>query len=292
MRYAIRHETRFVYEAPMHFARCNVRLRPISWPGQSVRHCELSALPVGHFTAVRSDPFLVNLDRLVVDHPVSDLTIVSEAIVVVDREIAFSEVGDLDPANLAQLARDSNDATSLSPAGFIYPSPLIPINAAITDWCALSLQPRMSGFDLGMALALRINREFNYRPGVTHVMTDPRDAFIRREGVCQDFAQIMIAGLRGMGLAAGYASGYLRTVPPEGEARLTGADATHAWAMLWCGPARGWIGFDPTNGIVMAGDHILVAMGRDYADVAPVDGIFVGAGDQALTVCVDVVPQD
>ena len=102
----------------------------------------------------------------------------------------------------------------------------------------------------------------------------------------------MIAGLRGVGLPAAYVSGYLRTVPPPGKLRLVGADATHAWVVIWCGPERGWIGFDPTNACLVGSDHIITAMGRDYADVAPIDGVFTGQEGQGIDVSVDVEPID
>ena len=116
-------------------------------------------------------------------------------------------------------------------------------------------------------------------------------AFAERRGVCQDFAHIMISALKGLGLPAGYVSGYLRTIPPAGQARLEGADATHAWVRLWCGPLAGWIGFDPTNALIAQNDHIVLAVGRDYSDVAPIDGIMLGSGDQDLKVEVDVIPE-
>jgi transglutaminase-like putative cysteine protease len=111
-----------------------------------------------------------------------------------------------------------------------------------------------------------------------------------RRGVCQDFAHLMISGLRGLGLPACYVSGYLRTVPPPGGERLTGADATHAWVKVWAGPALGWIGFDPTNGIMAGEGHVELAIGRDYADVAPVCGVVVASAGHSLSVEVDVVP--
>ena len=85
--------------------------------------------------------------------------------------------------------------------------------------------------------------------------------------------------------------GYLRTLPPPGKPRLVGADATHAWVALWCGEGQGWIGFDPTNACLARGDHIFTAMGRDYGDVAPIDGVFHGGGGQKMTVSVDVAPE-
>ena len=90
------------------------------------------------------------------------------------------------------------------------------------------------------------------------------------------------------GRPAAYVSGYLRTIPPPGKPRLQGADATHAWVSLWCGEL-GWIGFDPTNDILVENDHIVLAVGRDFSDVSPVDGIIVGSRKQKLVVAVDVL---
>ena len=96
--------------------------------------------------------------------------------------------------------------------------------------------------------------------------------------------------LRGLGLPASYISGYIRTIPPEGQPRLEGADATHAWVSLWCGAQWGWVGLDPTNDILIGDDHIILAVGRDYDDISPVDGIILSSGDQKTEVEVDVIP--
>ena len=93
-------------------------------------------------------------------------------------------------------------------------------------------------------------------------------------------------------MPAAYVSGYLRTNPPPGRPRLEGADATHAWVTVWCGEQRGWIGLDPTNAIFVENDHIVLAVGRDYSDVAPIDGIMLAPGEQALKVAVDVIPEN
>lgn len=85
-------------------------------------------------------------------------------------------------------------------------------------------------------------------------------------------------------------SGYIRTIPPPGKERLEGADATHAWVSVWCGPTLGWFGIDPTNAIDVGNDHIVLAIGRDFSDVSPILGVFVGSGAQELEVGVDVVP--
>jgi transglutaminase-like putative cysteine protease len=135
----------------------------------------------------------------------------------------------------------------------------------------------------------RIRTEFKYDPKATVISTPLQEVLDKRHGVCQDFAHIMIAGMRGLGLPAAYVSGYLRTIPPPGKERLQGADATHAWVSVWCGEELGWIGFDPTNDILVENDHIVLAIGRDFSDVSPVDGVIVGARKQKLAVAVDVL---
>jgi transglutaminase-like putative cysteine protease len=132
--------------------------------------------------------------------------------------------------------------------------------------------------------------EIVYEIGATTVTTTPPMAFALRRGVCQDFAHIMISGLRGIGLPAAYVSGYLRSAPRTDATRLQGADAMHAWVFLWCGSATGWIGFDPTNAVLAAEGHVMLAIGRDYTDVAPMDGVIFGSGGQHIDVSVSVTP--
>ncbi|MDP3544840.1 MAG: transglutaminase family protein, partial [Phreatobacter sp.] len=139
-------------------------------------------------------------------------------------------------------------------------------------------------------LACRIQADFDYAPGETDTSTPAAKAFAMRKGVCQDFTHIMISGLRGLGLPAAYVSGFLRTIPPAGKERLEGADATHAWVSVWCGAALGWWGFDPTNGLIVGEDHIVLAIGRDFVDVAPNGGVVIASGDHDIAVAVDVKP--
>ncbi|WP_431469056.1 transglutaminase family protein [Sphingosinithalassobacter sp. LHW66-3] len=290
MRYAIRHVTRFDYAEPVGFARCNLRLKPIDWPGQRLDDYRLSVEPGGRTFPARAEAGLAHVVRLVVAAPARTLTIESAAQVYVDRLVPVPDAGDPTLGEIAALARASADASPLGPASYLFPSPLIPIDAEIAQWCAAELDPGRGALEAGIALARRIQAEFAFDTAATLVDTTPADAFRKRGGVCQDFAQIMISGLRAAGLPAAYASGYLRTLPPPGQPRLVGADATHAWVLLWCGPERGWVGLDPTNGIWMASDHVLMAVGRDYADIAPIDGIVLGSGAQRMHVSVDVEP--
>ena len=179
----------------------------------------------------------------------------------------------------------------MGPAGYVYASPLAPQSAAIARWAAPHLPEGAGVLAAGEALMRAIHEAFTYDGKATEADTTPDEAFAQKRGVCQDFAHVMIVAARAHGIPAAYVSGYLRTLPPPGKARLVGADATHAWVNLWCGPALGWIGFDPTNACLARTDHIFTAMGRDYADVAPIDGVFRGGGSQAMTVAVDVAPQ-
>jgi len=110
--------------------------------------------------------------------------------------------------------------------------------------------------------------------------------------VIQHLAHIMISGMRGLGLPAAYVSGYLRTAQSAGQDRLEGAGAMHAWVLVGCGEDVGWRGLDPTNGIFAGDDHVVLAIGRDYADVAPIDGVIFASGGQRLEVSVSVTPTE
>ena len=288
MRYAIKHSTRFSYMFPVRFARCNVRLKPIDWDGQSVETHELAIEPPAIQSQGRDNGYPVNVIRLLVEKPATELLIESRAHVLVDRIAPMPLDTDVSVAEAGRLARETYDLGPSAPANYLFPSPLIAAFPDIAAWCAAELRPERGVVEAGLALARAIQANFQYDGSATQLDTSPAEAFAKRHGVCQDFAQIMISGARSAGLAAAYVSGYLRTIPPPGEERLIGADATHAWVLIWCGPERGWIGFDPTNGVTMGGDHIVTAIGRDYGDVAPIDGIFLGQDGQEIEVAVDV----
>jgi len=172
----------------------------------------------------------------------------------------------------------------------IYPSRNVHIFEAATDYARTSFPPGRPIYEGAVDLNERIHEDFTFDSKATEVTTSPAEAFAAKRGVCQDFAQVMIAALRGLGLPALYVSGYIRTIPPPGKPRLQGADASHAWVRVWCGPSFGWLGLDPTNAIAEGDDHVVVARGRDYRDVPPVDGVIVSSGDHELDVEVDVIP--
>lgn len=186
-------------------------------------------------------------------------------------------------ARILDLGRDS-------PHHFLSASPRIPHDPAIGAYGRESAAPGMSVHQIAKAICARIHADFAYDGEATTVDSTPMEAFHLRRGVCQDFSHVMISALRAIGIPAGYVSGYLRTIPPPGKPRLEGADAMHAWVRVWCGGALGWIELDPTNNIEAGSDHIVVAYGRDYADVVPVLGVMKTYGEHKATQAVDVVP--
>ncbi|SEL07336.1 Transglutaminase-like enzyme, putative cysteine protease [Bosea lupini] len=290
MIYAIRHLTAYSYSRPVPFARCILRVLPRDGVGQRVLTSQLSVAPRG---AERRDGVCFFGNRtttLTIAKPHRELRIEMTSRVEVMRTAPPFPALTRGWEEVAELALQAQSLSPDSPAQYLYPSRLAPTVSEITDYARRSFAAKRPVFEAAGELMARIRKEFVYDPEATEVSTPIREAFANRHGVCQDFAHIMIAGLRGLGLPAAYVSGYLRTIPPAGQPRLEGADATHAWVMLWCGPETGWIGLDPTNDLVVADDHIVTATGRDYADVSPLDGVLVGPGSQKLDVKVDVVP--
>jgi transglutaminase-like putative cysteine protease len=183
----------------------------------------------------------------------------------------------------------TSDIGATSPAHFLFPSRQVALDPEIADYARESFRPERPVFDGAFDLMERIKADFVYEIGATSVATTPSAAYQLRRGVCQDFAHIMISGLRGIGLAAAYVSGYLRSAPSSDANRLQGSEAMHAWVLLWCG-AAGWIGLDPTNAILASEEHVTLAIGRDYTDVAPMDGVILGSGGQGIDVGVTVTP--
>ncbi|MDB5689215.1 MAG: transglutaminase [Sphingomonas bacterium] len=290
MIYDICHRTRYSYASPVRFARCNLRLKPIDWDGQRTEGHTLTVEPSATIGTTRGTGYPVNVTRMVIDEPANELVVDSRFRVTVDRVAPEIYADDPTVGEVAAAALASRDLSAVAPANYLFASTMVPIEPAIAEYCTQELARDRGIVEAAYALTRRITAEFRYDGNATRLDTTPAEAFEKRHGVCQDFAHIMISGLRAVGLPAAYVSGYLRTYPPQGKPRLVGADATHAWVMLWCGPDRGWLGFDPTNACAMAGDHIVTAVGRDYADVSPIDGIFLGRNKQSIYVSVDVAP--
>jgi transglutaminase-like putative cysteine protease len=287
--YDIRHVTSYSYETQVSFARCSLRLEPRSGDGQQLvsHNVEIRPKPAGR--TVRHDFFGTHTESIVIETPHRSLRIDSRSRVSVSRSAPGR--GAESPAweKVRDVAFESTSLGPESPIGYVFASSLVPVQRPVTSYAGLSFPPGRGILAGAVDLMHRIRTEFKYDPKATVISTPLAEVFEKRHGVCQDFAHVMIAGLRGLGLPAAYVSGYLRTIPPPGKPRLQGADATHAWVSLWCGDGLGWVGFDPTNDILVENDHIVLAVGRDFSDVSPVDGIIVGSRKQKLAVAVDVL---
>jgi transglutaminase-like putative cysteine protease len=287
--YDIRHVTTYAYESRVSFARCTLRLEPKDGDGQELisHRVEIRPRPAGR--TVRRDFFGTLTESIVFETAHRDLRIEARSRVSVSRWPLARDAFSPPWESIRDIAFEAASLGPTSPVGYVFASPLVPVLRAVSDYAAASFVPGIGILAGAVDLMHRIREQFRYDPKATVISTPLNEVFDKRHGVCQDFAHVMIAGLRGLGLPAAYVSGYLRTVPPPGQPRLQGADATHAWVSLWCGAELGWVGLDPTNDLVVANDHIVLAVGRDFSDVSPVDGIIVGSPKQKLGVAVDVL---
>ena len=290
MIYELSHLTRYTYGAPVVVNECVLRLRPREEPGQKVSNFRVETHPTPRDWSEREDAFANKVARLRIETPHTEMSIKSMSRVEVNR--AAPPFPALTPPweAIVEAAAASDSLKSDSPAFALYPSRMVSLFPAATSYARQSFAPRRPIYEGALDLSKRIHADFAFDSKATKVTTAPAEAFKSRRGVCQDFAHVMIAALRGLGLPALYVSGYIRTIPPPGKPRLVGADASHAWVAVWCGPSFGWLGLDPTNAIPEGDDHIVVARGRDYADVPPVDGVILSYGGHDLEVAVDVAP--
>jgi transglutaminase-like putative cysteine protease len=288
--YELAHLTHYRYAGPVVVNACALRLYPRKDGGQRVLATRIEVAPHPERWDERDDPYGNRVARIRIETPHRELSIKSISRVAVERPAP--PIGALTPPweTIASLTAETGALGADSPAFAIYPSRMVTLFAGATDYARESFTPRRPIYEAASELNARIHRDFVYDSKATEVTTTPSESFARKRGVCQDFAHVMIAGLRGLGLPAYYISGYIRTIPPPGQARLQGADASHAWAAVWCGPAFGWLGLDPTNAIPEGDDHVVVARGRDYADVPPVEGVVLSYGGHELDVEVDVIP--
>jgi transglutaminase-like putative cysteine protease len=287
--YDIRHVTTYSYEAPVSFARCTLRLVPGRDNGQRLLSHSVEIRPRPADRAMRLDFFGIETESVLIETAHRSLRIDSRSRVEVSRQPPARDAESPAWQTVREAAFACMSLGANAPIGYVFASPLVPLHPTVTAYAAESF-PDAAGIVAGAVdLMHRIRTEFKYDAKATVISTPLNEAFEKRHGVCQDFAHVMIAGLRGLGLPAAYVSGYLRTYPPAGQPRLQGADATHAWVSVWCGEALGWVGFDPTNDLLIGNDHIVLAVGRDFSDVSPVDGIIVGSRKQKLSVAVDVL---
>lgn len=290
MQYDLSLHMGYRYDVPASGSHHILRVLPLSLPGrQRLVAGAVTIEPKPDETTRFTDFFGHPATTIALRAPHQSLDIRMEARVIVDARPVHADVS----PTLAGLAEELADLRSLdldSPHHFLGPSPRLGDVATIAGYARAGFYADRTVRQVAEELCARIHTDFRYDPDATTVDTSPEDAFALRRGVCQDFAHVMIVALRSLGIPAAYVSGFLRTIPPPGQPRLAGADAMHAWVRVWCGKSTGWIELDPTNDIAAGTDHIVVAYGRDYSDVAPVIGVLKSYGGQQTIQAVDVVP--
>jgi len=289
MLYDVRLELHYDYDAMVLGGRHLIRVAPITIPGvQRVVAAGLSFEPRPQRESTFTDFFGNSVTTLTYVAPHDHLDIRLTARIQVEDLHPPADLSPSRPALRQEIARYWSVEPD-SPHHFLAASPRAPLVSAITEYVEQVTADTASVMAAATALCMAIHRDFTYDPRATDVETKPAEAFALRKGVCQDFAHVMIAGLRGIGIPAGYVSGFLRTNPPAGKARLEGADAMHAWVRVWCGQHVGWVEFDPTNAMIAGPDHISIGHGRDYADISPIVGVLKTHGSHETTQSVDVL---
>nr|WP_270938792.1 transglutaminase family protein [Roseomonas sp. MO-31] len=285
-RYALRHATLYRYATPVDLAAHLLHLTPRVLPGQSVDAMSLEVTPAPAHRTEGSDHFGNGVSWLSIEAPHASLEVVLEAVV----EVGFAPPPPPDTSMPWEAVRDATGRPDgFEATEFALPSAQAPADPGAGAYAAGSFPPGRPVLAGLLELTARIKRDFAFKPGVTTIATPVSQVLAGRAGVCQDFAHLMIAGLRALGLPARYCSGYVRTRPPPGQKRRQGADQSHAWVGCWLGPGAGWVDLDPTNDLVVRDEHVLLGWGRDYADISPVQGILLGGGKQTLEVSVDLV---
>jgi transglutaminase-like putative cysteine protease len=287
--YRVEHETHYDYAAPVAQSWQLARLTPRHLPWQRLVAHSLQIDPPADERHETPDAFGNTNVHFALHHAHRRLTVRMNCNVEVDaRPAVRGALGraweDVRDAVLADTAHEHLEA-----ARMCEPTRLLPLSTAARAYAEQHLRPGRDWLHGVLALMQAIHADFEFKPGATTVSTSVDEVLAQRSGVCQDFAHLMLAGLRGVGLPARYVSGYLLTDPPPGEPRLAGVDATHAWVAAYA-PDLGWVEFDPTNNQLADRRYITLAWGCDFGDVVPLRGVILGGGEQQMQVSVSVTP--
>ena len=283
------HETTYRYSPRVDVAYHLACLMPQSGHAQQVADAEIIIEPKPAQSSTSTDAFgnLRTWFALFTPHDV--LRVRAESRVVVTP--GFDQLDPEESARWEKVAdalRYRVRAPFWPAADFLYASPFVPILDDLRAYAQASFPAGQRLVAGAIDLMHRIHGEFAYRPTSTAIGTPLAEVFAQRQGVCQDFAHVMLGCLRAFGLPAAYVSGYLLTRPPPGQPRLLGADASHAWVSVWC-PQLGWVDLDPTNDVVVGGAHVTLAVGRDFGDVTPLRGVIRGGAEHTMRVAVSVL---
>jgi len=296
VRYQVLHETKYDYGSPVSLSQQQLHLSPRILAWQQIEEQRIEIAPTPNWRRDGWDAFGNPVTWIAFHAPHESLFIRSAMTISVtphlpeklETSLPWEEVRSRLAYDATAPAAEDLDATR-----YLFESAHVRVKHELADYAADCFPPGRPVLLGAEALMAKIFREFKFDPEATTVSTPVMEVLEKKRGVCQDFAHLMIACLRAMGLAARYVSGYLLTRPPPGKPRLIGADASHAWISVYApGIADDWVDFDPTNNLLPDTEHITVAIGRDFGDISPLRGIILGGGGAEPDVAVTVIPLD
>jgi transglutaminase-like putative cysteine protease len=298
MRLAITHDTRYRYSPAVQTAQHVAHLQAANTPCQTVIGHAMQLEPVATVQH-NIDAFLNHRAYWALTHPHDGLCV--RACTEVETRETPQATSNQSWESVREHFRYRAGQAGDVHSRMVFGSHHAPVHEAFLAYAQSSFTPGRPLVQAAQELTARMHRDLRYETASTDINTPALQALAQQRGVCQDFAHILLACLRSLGLPARYVSGYLLTQPPPGQPRLLGSDASHAWASVYlpelAGHAcQGWLDLDPTNnrtGWASPGvDYVRLAMGRDFADVSPLRGVLQGGGAHTLEVAVTVTPLD
>lgn len=299
MRLRVLHETVYEYAPSVANAQHIAHLRPLDLPHQQMLRHVLRIDPEPSQCAQVADVFGNEKTFFCLPFAHDTLRVRAESVVRTQTPAcAECDAPGLPWEVVRDRMRYARGAAYEPAAEFCFPSTHAPRHGDFTAYARPSFAAHRPLMDAARDLMARIHADFAYEPAATDVSTPALRALALRKGVCQDFAHVMVACLRALGLPARYVSGYLLTAPAPGQPRLVGSDASHAWVSVWSPAISGvaaegaWCDLDPTNDRALGEDYVTLAVGRDYADVSPLRGVIHGGERHVLRVGVTVEPAD
>ncbi len=288
MKYRVEHHTVYENTLPVSVGHNEAWLTPRHTSRQSVLSHRIEIQPEPSTRGTLTDYFGNTVTQFLFNQGYTSLSIAAIDEVEIVTPLQAGSPGPAWETVLEEL-RAHATGESLRAYEFTFESPRCRLVDEFADYARDCCQPHRPIRDVLTELMKRFHHDFRYDSTATTISTPVEQVFRQRRGVCQDFSHLMISILRSLGFAARYVSGYLRTLPPPGKPRLVGGDASHAWLSVY-GGSLGWVDLDPTNCQFPSTDHITLAWGRDYTDVAPVKGVYIGGSSPKLRVSVDVCP--
>lgn len=292
MIYDIYHKTSFEYQGMVTFSHNLARLKPRENSFQKILDFSMEVVPSLYEEHSFVDMFGNANVHLLIRKPHSSLSVIGRSRVEVFPEILQAHTQRMRQGSVcyekAIELLNGFDSHDLMAKKYRFESELISKGSdAIKAYVQESFHPKRDIYEAGYEFMERIFNDFEFVAGFSDVTTPIEEIFEAKKGVCQDFTQFAIAALRTIGLPAKYISGYIETQPRDGEVKLFGVDASHAWFALYI-PRMGWIAFDPTNNLIPTSQHIFLSQGRDYNDIAPLRGVVMSSGTSKLQIAVDV----